>query len=62
MPAKPETIAAITSKFAGLTVSEFRGDPRVDVTNDSLLAVKTPLQGEGTLDLLVAEPCEDHNN
>jgi hypothetical protein len=47
MPAKPETIAALTAKFAGLTASEFRGDTRVVVFKESLLAAMQHLKGEG---------------
>jgi NADH-quinone oxidoreductase subunit C len=62
MPAKPETIVALTSKFAGITASEFRGDTRVVVPKDSLLAAMQHLKGEGKFDLLVDVTCVDYLN
>lgn len=62
MPAKPETLTALTAKFPGLTASEFRGDSRVVVSKDSLLAVMQHLKGEGKFDLLVDVTCVDYLN
>jgi len=62
MPAKPDTIAALNAKFAGLTASEFRGDSRVVVPKDSLLAVMQYLKSEGKFDLLVDVTCVDYLN
>ncbi len=60
MPAKPETIAALTAKFAGITASEFRGDTRVVVSKELLMAVMLHLKGEGKFDLLVDVTCVDY--
>lgn len=62
MPAKPETIVALTAKFAGLTASEFRGDTRVVVSKDSLLAVMQHLKRDSKFDLLVDVTCVDYLN
>ena len=62
MPAKPETIATLNAKFAGLAASEFRGDSRVVVPKDSLLAVMQHLKSEGKFDLLVDVTCVDYLN
>ncbi|MCE9525164.1 MAG: NADH-quinone oxidoreductase subunit C [Planctomycetales bacterium] len=62
MPAKPETIAALNAKFAGLTASEFRGDSRVVVPKASLLPVMQHLKSEGKFDLLVDVTCVDYLN
>jgi NADH-quinone oxidoreductase subunit C len=62
MPAKPETISALNAKFAGLSVSEFRGDTRLVVPKDSLLAVMQHLKSDGKFDLLVDITCIDYLN
>jgi len=62
MPAKPETIAALQAKFAGLSVSEFRGDTRFAVPTDSLLTVMQHLKSDGKFDLLVDVTCVDYLN
>jgi len=62
MPAKPETIAALKAKFAGLTPSEFRSDTRVMVPKDSLLAVMQHLRNDARFDLLVDVTCVDYLN
>lgn len=63
MPAaKPETIASLNAKFTGLTASEFRGDSRVVVPKDSLLALMQHLKSEGKFDLLVDVTCVDYLN
>jgi NADH-quinone oxidoreductase subunit C len=62
MPAKPETLSALSAKFTGVSTSEFRGDSRVVVPKDSLLAVMQHLKGEGKFDLLVDVTCVDYLN
>src|SRR6476646_12019479 len=62
MPAKPETIAALQAKFAGFSVSEFRGDTRFAVPKDSLLTVMQHLKSDGKFDLLVDVTCVDYLN
>ena len=62
MPAKPETIVALTAKFASVTASEFRGDTRVVVPKESLLAVMQHLKSDGKFDLLVDVTCVDYLN
>ncbi len=62
MPAKPETIAALAARFAGLSASEFRGDTRVVVLKDSLLAAMQHLKSDGKFDLLVDVTCVDYLN
>ena len=62
MPAKTETLSALTAKFASLSTSEFRGDSRVVVPEDSLLAVMQHLKDEGRFDLLVDVTCVDYLN
>ena len=62
MPAKPETIAALQAKFAGLSLSEFRGDTRFAVPTDSLLTVMQHLKSDGKFDLLVDVTCVDYLN
>ena len=62
MAAKPETITALTAKFTGLAVSEFRGDTRVVAPKDLLLAVMRHLKTEGKFDLLVDVTCVDYLN
>ena len=58
----PETLAALAGKFSGLATSEFRGDTRVVVRKDSLLAVMQHLKSEGKFDLLVDVTCVDYLN
>jgi NADH-quinone oxidoreductase subunit C len=62
VPTQPATIAALQAKFASVTASEFRGDTRVVVPKDSLLAVMQHLKGEGKFDLLVDVTCVDYLN
>jgi NADH-quinone oxidoreductase subunit C len=62
MPAKPETLSALTAKFTGVSTSEFRGDSRVAVLKDSLLAVMQHLKSDGKFDLLVDVTCVDYLN
>ena len=62
MPAKPETLANLQAKFTGIATSEFRGDTRVVVPKDLLLAVMQHLKGNGKFDLLVDVTCVDYLN
>jgi NADH-quinone oxidoreductase subunit C len=62
MPAQPATITALTAKFTGLTSSEFRGDTRLVVPKDSLLAVMQHLKSDRKFDLLVDVTCVDYLN
>ena len=62
MPVKSDTIAALQAKFIGLSASEFRGDTRVVVPKDSLLAVMQQLKMDGKFDLLVDVTCVDYLN
>lgn len=62
MPARPETIAALQGRFAGLVASEFRGDTRLVVPKDSLLPVMQHLKSDGKFDLLVDVTCVDYLN
>jgi NADH-quinone oxidoreductase subunit C len=62
MLAKSDIVTALQTKFTGLTASEFRGDMRVVVPKDSLLAVMQHLKGDGKFDLLVDVTCVDYLN
>jgi NADH-quinone oxidoreductase subunit C len=62
VPAKPETIAALNAKFAGLSASEFRADTRVVVPKNLLLVVMQHLKRDAKFDLLVDVTCVDYLN
>ena len=61
MPANPATLEALKQKFGEVPSSEFRGDTRVVLTKDQLLAGMTLLKQRG-LDLLVDVTCVDYLN
>jgi NADH-quinone oxidoreductase subunit C len=61
MPANPATLDALKAAFSELPSSEFRGDTRVVVQQDQLLAVMTLLKDRG-FDLLVDVTCVDYLN
>jgi NADH-quinone oxidoreductase subunit C len=52
MPSRPETIAALTSHFPGLTSSEFRGQTRVKVPQVAQYDVLEYLKDERGFDFL----------
>ena len=62
MPASPTTLATLTTRFGPLPTSEFRGQTRVVVARDQLLAVTRLLKGELGFDLLVDVTCVDYLN
>ncbi len=61
MPANPATLEALKQKFGEVPSSEFRGDTRVVLTKDQLLAGMTLLKQRG-FDLLVDVTCVDYLN
>jgi len=62
MPASPTTLATLTTRFGILPTSEFRGQTRVVVARDQLLAVMRSLKEELRFDLLVDVTCVDYLN
>src|SRR5687768_9194142 len=58
----PEKIAAIQSRFPNAKVSEFRGQSRVIVANDSLYDFLTFLKEEQGFDFLSDITCVDYLN
>jgi NADH-quinone oxidoreductase subunit C len=62
MPARSETIAALKSAYPHLTESEFRGQTRVVVPAEQLIAVASILKDERGFDLLVDVTCVDYLN
>lgn len=62
MPAAAETIAALEAACGDLAVGEFRGQTRVVVAKDKLLAAMTLLKNERQFDLLVDVSCVDYLN
>jgi NADH-quinone oxidoreductase subunit C len=62
MPASPTTVATLTIRFGSLPTSEFRGQTRVVVARDQLLAVMRSLQEDLRFDLLVDVTCVDYLN
>jgi NADH-quinone oxidoreductase subunit C len=62
MPASPITLATLTTRFGPLPTSEFRGQTRVVVARDQLLAVMQALKDELRFDLLVDVTCVDYLN
>ena len=59
---KPETINALHSAYPSLATSEFRGQMRVVVPRESLVAVMSILRDERGFDLLVDITCVDYLN
>jgi len=62
MPASSTTLTALTTRCGSLPISEFRGQTRVVVARDQLLAVTRLLKGELGFDLLVDVTCVDYLN
>lgn len=62
MPASPETLDALKTRFGELPKSEFRGDTRVVVGKDELLDMMRLLKEVRGLDLLVDVTCVDYLN
>lgn len=62
MPARPELIDALTTRFDGLAVSEFRGQTRVVVARESLVETLEFLRQTESFDLLVDITCVDYLN
>ncbi len=62
MPAKPETIAALAARFPELVSSEFRGQTRVTVSQDSLYAALECLHDELGFNFLSDITCVDRLN
>ncbi|MBX3411095.1 MAG: NADH-quinone oxidoreductase subunit C [Pirellulales bacterium] len=58
--ATPETIDALTHAYPGLATSEFRGETRVVVPRDQLLALFQWLRDARHFDLLVDVTCVDY--
>jgi len=62
VPAYPETLAALTTRFGSLPTSEFRGATRVVAGKESLLDVMRLLREQRSFDLLVDVTCVDYLN
>jgi NADH-quinone oxidoreductase subunit C len=62
MPATPETIAAMESRFGKERVTLFREDTRVVVPRDELLSTMRMLKDARSFDLLVEVTCVDYLN
>src|SRR5688500_7757181 len=62
MQIAPEKVAALKSAFAGLTVSEFRGDVRIVVPHELLFSFMHSLKDEHGFDMLVDITCVDYLN
>jgi NADH-quinone oxidoreductase subunit C len=58
--ARPETIKLLQSAYPDLQVSEFRGDTRIVVPRESMLAVISILRDERSFDYLVDVTCVDY--
>jgi NADH-quinone oxidoreductase subunit C len=58
----PERVAALQQSFAGLTVSEFRGDVRIVVPRELLSSLMRSLKDEHQFDSLVDITCVDYLN
>jgi NADH-quinone oxidoreductase subunit C len=55
-----EKLAALKSAFAGLTVSEFRGDVRIVVPRELMFSFMHSLKDEHGFDMLVDITCVDY--
>jgi NADH-quinone oxidoreductase subunit C len=62
MPATPETIAAMESRFGKERVTGFRGETRVVVPREELLSTMRMLKDARSFDLLVEVTCVDYLN
>jgi NADH-quinone oxidoreductase subunit C len=62
MPIRPEVITAVAQKFAGLLVSEFRGDTRVVAPRAQAFGLLEHLKIAHGFDLLVDVTCVDYLN
>lgn len=62
MLTRPAVITALTQQFAGLTVSEFRGDTRLVAPREQAFAVLEQLKLAHGFDLLVDVTCVDYLN
>jgi NADH-quinone oxidoreductase subunit C len=62
MPATPETITAMESRFGKERVTLFRGDTRVVVPRDDLMSTMRMLKEARSFDLLVEVTCVDYLN
>ncbi|MDP6553870.1 MAG: NADH-quinone oxidoreductase subunit C [Pirellulaceae bacterium] len=62
MAVRPEVIAALEARFAGLTFSGFRGQSRATVEPGQLLDVMTTLRETHGFDMLVDVTCVDYLN
>ena len=62
MLTRPAVITALTQQFAGLTVSEFRGDTRLVAPREQAFAVLEQLKFAHGFDLLVDVTCVDYLN
>jgi NADH-quinone oxidoreductase subunit C len=62
MPATPETIAAMESRFGKERVTTFRGDTRVVVPKSDLTSTMRMLKEARSFDLLVEVTCVDYLN
>jgi NADH-quinone oxidoreductase subunit C len=62
MPLSSEKLAALQSAFAGLAVSEFRGDVRMVVPRDMLFSFMHSLKDEYGFDMLADITCVDYLN
>jgi NADH-quinone oxidoreductase subunit C len=62
MPLAAETQQALSSRFADLRFSEFRGETRVVVSRDGAYALFAALKDDFDFDLLVDVTCVDYLN
>ena len=62
MPTRPAVLEALTTRFAGLAVSEFRGDTRVVVPAAQAYDILSYLKSEHGYDYLVDVTCVDYLN
>lgn len=60
MPARSETLTALHSAYPQLAASEFRGQTRVNVPAEHLVAVASILKQERGFDMLVDITCVDY--
>jgi len=58
----PQTITALSSEFAGISTSEFRGETRVVVPRESIYAVLEFLRDKRGFDFLADITCVDYLN
>ena len=62
MPTRDEVVNAITEKYAGTSVSEFRSQTRIVISKQNILAVLNDLRDEHDFDLLIDITCVDYLN